>query len=535
MSARPTSLLWFAQHELNLAWRDWLATITGGGRARSISAAIVIMIALLLFHLLACGLVKPWLARGIAPDKPTLVLLAGGGLLFWSVMLSQALEAVTRVYYARSDLDLILSSPASSRRLFAIRTGAVALSTTLLAAFLASPLINVLALLDGPRWLAGYGVLASAGALATAVAVAAAILLFRLVGHKRARLVAQIVAAIVGAGFVIGVQAGAILHYGSLSRFTLLQSADVIALAPTPDNLIWIPAHAAMGHLIDLVIVLIIGFGALGAVLLLTASSYGTHAIASTGLAHSRSRRNPAAVRFRPTSQRRILRHKEWRLLQRDPWLLSQTLMQILYLLPPALMLWINYGDAAGANIMVVPVLIMAAGQLAGGLAWLAISGEDAHDLVATAPVSLRSVLLAKVAAVLIIIGFILAPLIAVLALSSIYVAVVTALCAGLAAGSATAIQLWFRVIGRRSMFRRRQVASRAATLSEAFASIMWAGTGALLAAQTPLAIVPAALALAVLGIARLISPRQHGLSHAGHAGSRLMPPDRRQRNTGQR
>ena len=509
MSAQPATLAWFARHELNLAWREWVAMMTGGRRARGVGVAIVIAVALLLFHLLALGLVAPWLAHGIAPDKPTLVMLVGGGALFWSVMLSQALEAVTRVYYARSDLDLILSSPASSRRLFAVRTGSVALSTTLLAALLASPLINMLTLLDGPRWLTGYGVLAAAGALATALAVGAAILLFRFVGHKRARLVAQIVAAIVGAGFVIGIQAAAILHYGSLSRFTLFQSADVVAMAPALDSAFWIPARAAMGDLPDLAIVMAVGFGALGIVLALTASSYGRHAISATGLSHIRSRRNPSAVSFRPASQRQVLRRKEWRLLQRDPWLLSQTLMQILYLLPPALMLWINYGDIAGANVVVVPVLVMAAGQLAGGLAWLAISGEDAHDLVVTAPVSPRSVLIAKIEAVLIIIAVILIPLIVMLALSSLYIAAITALCAGLASGSATAIQLWFRVVARRSMFRRRQVASRAATLCEAFASIMWAGAGALLAVQSVLAAAPILIAVTVLGIARLLSPKR--------------------------
>jgi len=181
----------------------------------------------------------------------------------------------------------------------------------------------------------------------------------------------------------------------------------------------------------------------------------------------------------------------------------------MLYLLPPALMLWINYGNSAGAYVVVVPVLIMAGGQLAGGLAWLAISGEDAHDLVATAPVSARSVLIAKIEAVLVIIAAILAPLILLLALSSLRVALVTAACVALSASSATAIQLWFRVVAKRSMFRRRQVASRAATLSEAFASIMWAATGALWAAGSIVAIVPAIVAILVLGLARLLSPRR--------------------------
>src|SRR4030095_13574360 len=98
-------------------------------------------------------------------------------------------------------------------------------------------------------------------------------------------------------------------------------------------------------------------------------------------------RHGGGAARFRRVSPAAALRRKEWTLLRRDPWLLSQTLMQILYLVPPALFLWISYGQTAGTYVVVIPVIVMAAGQLAGGLSWLAISGEDAHDLVVTAPV----------------------------------------------------------------------------------------------------------------------------------------------------
>ena len=162
MSAAPASLTWFARHELSLAWREWLAMMTGGRRTRGVALFIVLAVVAALLHLMAYGLVGPWVATGIVPDKATLVLLTGGGLLFWSVMLSQAMESVTRAYYARSDLDLILSSPASSRRVFAVRTGAIALSTVALACLLASPLIDMLVVLDGPQWLAAYGVLAAA-------------------------------------------------------------------------------------------------------------------------------------------------------------------------------------------------------------------------------------------------------------------------------------------------------------------------------------------------------------------------------------
>ena len=54
--------------------------------------------------------------------------------------------------------------------------------------------------------------------------------------------------------------------------------------------------------------------------------------------------------------------------------------------MPPALLLWKSFADSDAALVLITPVIVMAAGQLAGGLAWLTISGEDAPDLVATAP-----------------------------------------------------------------------------------------------------------------------------------------------------
>src|SRR5213076_3059071 len=131
--------------------------------------------------------------------------------------------------------------------------------------------------------------------------------------------------------------------------------------------------------------------------------------------------------------------------------------------------------------------IVMAAGQLAGGLAWLTISGEDAADLVATAPLPSASVTRAKIEVVLITITAIFAPLVAALAFASPMQAALTALGVIVATISATAIQLWFRVQARRSQFRRRQTSSRIATFAEAFCSIGWAATAAL-AISIPLA-----------------------------------------------
>jgi ABC-2 type transport system permease protein len=506
----PGSMTWLAGHELRLGWRDWFAMATAGRRTRGIVLAVVLVVFAALFHLMAHAFIAPWAAEGIGPDKQTLVLITGGGFLFWTVMLSQALESVTRAYYARSDLDLILSSPASSRKLFAVRTGATGILTLLLSLLIASPVINMLIVNDGPQWFAAYGVLAAMSALSTALAVLMTLGLFSTIGPKRTRLIAQIIAAVVGAGFVIGIQAAAIFAYGNMSRFDLFQSEAFVAAMPDPSSLLWLPARAAMGDFGALVVVAVIGFGAFPAIVAFASTSFGRFAIAAGAISRTHVRQS-APTAFKPATQKQVLRRKEWRLLARDPWLLSQTLMQILYLVPPALLLWVNFGNEAGIFIVVVPVLVMASGQLAGGLAWLAISGEDAHDLVVTAPLPPRLVLRAKIEAVLGTLAVILLPIVVLIALSSPLMAAITAACAALSAGSATAIQLWFRIPMRRSMFRRRQVASRMATISEAFVSIMWAGVAALLAGGGWIAIMaalPALIAIGILFAAWALSPK---------------------------
>ena len=184
--------------------------------------------------------------------------------------------------------------------------------------------------------------------------------------------------------------------------------------------------------------------------------------------------------------------------------------MQLLYLLPPALLLWRGSAKGDGALVVLVPVLVMAAGQLAGGLAWLAISGEDAPDLVATAPIPPPSVVRAKIEAVLGGIAIVFAPFIVALAFLSVHGAIVSALGILAAAAAATGIQLLFRKQATRSYFRRRQTSSRFATFAEAFSSISWAATAALAAGGTWFALVPAAIGLAILLAARWMSPHKY-------------------------
>jgi ABC-2 type transport system permease protein len=498
------ALTWFARHEIRLAWREWLAMMTGRrGRRRAAIIGLIVFAAIL--HLPAYAVIGRFADLQTPLDKSNLIVITATIFLAWALMLSQAIESVTRVFYARADLDLIMSSPVRLSNVFSVRMAAIALTVIAMALLLSTPFVDVLVIGGGIRWFAAFGVVVAIGLSAAAVAIAVTIVLFHLIGPSRTRLVAQILAAIIGAGFVIALQVAAILSYGTLSRFAVLTSEAVAAYAPDAGSIVWWPARAMLGDGPALLALLAGGLLLLGAVMAIFSPRFADTVVSASA--------NPAPVTaarakpFRAGSRQQALRWKELVLLRRDPWLVSQSLMQLLYLVPPALLLWRSFSDSSTAIVLITPVIVMAAGQLAGGLAWLTISGEDAADLVATAPLHPSRVTRAKIEVVLIVIGVIFAPLTGALAFASPPQAMVTAIGVVVASASATAIQLWFRVQARRSQFRRRQTSSRLATFAEAFSSIGWAATAALALSVPTAALITGLMTAGIIAATWKISP----------------------------
>jgi ABC-2 type transport system permease protein len=346
------------------------------------------------------------------------------------------------------------------------------------------------------------------GLSAAASAVAITIALFRLIGPARTRLTAQILAAIIGAGFVIALQIAAILSYGTLSRFAVLTSDAAMMFSPDDNSIVWWPARAALGDTTALLCLLSASLILLGAVMAAFSPRFADTAMSAAAQGVS-SRQGARTKAFRGGSRQQALRRKEFLLLRRDPWLASQTLMQLLYLVPPAVFLWRSFSDHSTAIILITPVIVMAAGQLSGGLAWLTISGEDAADLVATAPLSASTVIRAKIEVVLISIAVVFVPVIAALAIAAPLQALVTTIGIAAGAASATAIQFWFRVQARRSQFRRRQTSSRIATFAEAFSSIGWAATSALVLIIPVSALICGLSTVALIAGTWKLSPRR--------------------------
>src|SRR5258705_9180747 len=177
MSSAAT-LTWFARHEFRLAWREWLAMMTGGRRARRRRAIIGLIVFAAIMHLPAYAVIGRFADLQAPLDKSTLNVITATIFLAWALILSQAIESVTRVFYARADLDLIMSSPVRLTNVFSVRIAAIALSVTAMALLLSSPFVDVLMIGGGIRWFSAFGVVIAIGLSAAAVAVSITVLVF---------------------------------------------------------------------------------------------------------------------------------------------------------------------------------------------------------------------------------------------------------------------------------------------------------------------------------------------------------------------
>jgi ABC-2 type transport system permease protein len=502
---RPGTIGWFALNEARLAWRDWLSLMSGGGRRRTQTVAIGFTVFAVIMHGLAWLMLYSSASRAGSADDEVLSSLSGALLLAWSLMVSQGMETVTKAFFARGDLELILTSPAAASRLFAVRLTAMAATVVVMALLLAVPFIHVLVWLGGPRWFAGYFVVVAMAINATAVAIVIIVAMFHLLGARRTRGVSQIVAAVIGAAFAIALQFATILSYGSMPDVSFSQMT-VLVRSASNDHVIRWPAPEILTDPVALAALLGLSIVALAVVIYVFAPRFGQFALAAGNVSHAAPRRRQEQSVFRGSSPAWALRRKEWVLLLRDPWLMSQTLMQLLYLLPAVFLLWRNFRGIGGSALL-VPILIVAAGQLGGGLAWLAVSGEDAPELIASAPMAASRVLRAKTEAVLSGVALIFAPFVVLFAVVKPLPALITLAGVFVAAGSATAIQYWFRSQGKRSVFRKRQTSSRVATITEALSSTGWAATGAMATMGTWFCVVPGVIVLAVVAAAWMISP----------------------------
>jgi ABC-2 type transport system permease protein len=486
MRLRVGSVPWLLRHEVRLAWRG-----TGGKRMWVVGIGGALLWAAM--HVFAFELLHG-VSDVALPPWATFVF---GGML-WVVitlMLAQGILLSVSALFDRGDLDLLLSSPVSARTVFIVRGLGIAVSCLTLYMILLTPFAHMGVFTGRANLLAIYPTLMSLGLMMAALGMLLTLTLVRLLGARRARTVAQLIGAFAGAAFFLVMQAQNFLGAGTRRQVALAFMGWTASGGPLAlDSPLWFPFRALTGEPLPLVAVMLTGVGCFWLVVNLAGRRFvaGTQeSVAGTG----RRGAAPSSVtaRFRPGLSRNVL-VKEWRLIVRDPQLITQTLMQMLYLLPLVFVVFRRHDMMT----RVVPGAVMLSCTLAGSLAWITVAAEDAPELVGVAPVALSRIRWMKVLAALLPVWLLVSPLLLFLLSRDALLALVFLVCliGGTLALGVT--QIWYPRQGNRRDMKRRMQGSAVIALLENLTAIGWAGTAFCLIAASPF--MPLALLLASLG-----------------------------------
>jgi len=449
---------------------------------------------------------------GRLPPRQFVIALTAILLATFLFMLSSALKRSVETLFDRGDMDLLLSSPLPSRSIFTVKLVGMAFGVAALYLFFLAPFAHVGLLLGQLRWLAVYPLLFALSVLAASSAMLLTLGLVRLLGARRTRVVAQVVGALAGAFLFLLSQAGNLMAHGdgpappALARvIASLQSID-------PGSLLFLPARAALGDGTA-----VAGIGMLGLLAgLVTVRS--THRFFVRGLQQAGSARVPGRVgpvRYRfDRSLLQVVVLKEWRLLWRDPHLVSQILLQLLYLLP---LCFVVFRDDALQLPVVAGGLTMLCGSLGASLSWIILLAEDAPDLLQSSPARAGMVRMAKLAAsVLPVFALVALPLGWLVWRAPLAGALAAVTVAG-AVSSTAMVNLWTGRPAARGEFRNRGQRSVATRLLELSALLCWSTLAWLLqgAAGGPVGLAlaaglgaTAAIALGILPLAWLLRQR---------------------------
>lgn len=403
------------------------------------------------------------------------VLRAGSGLVIWMTalvfffVLSAAFALTVNALFTRGDMDLLLSSPVPIRNLYAVRAIAIGIGSVAILVFLWMPIANMGAATGHWGALAAYPVILAMGLLSAALALAGTLALVRWLGVRRARVTAQVVGAVTGAFLVLSMQLGNLLPQSTQAAFSAwTASLRSSAWFGAHSVLTW-PGRALFGDPLPMISMLVLCIGAFALVVRLTTEGFANALQEGSESTTTRSSARGGRRDFRG-GLARIVMAKELALIARDPMIIAKSLLQLLYLVP-LMVIMVRRADLAA---VMAGSLVVLSSNLAGTLAWLTVSGEEAPDLVRMSPVSEERVRWLKVSAALLPVAVVLVPFLAWFAWLSPRQLVIVTLFAAAGLASAAVIQVWTGKPGQKRDMRVRVKQNVAMNFIEGFCGMGW-------------------------------------------------------------
>lgn len=474
--ARAGSALWLLRHELRLFMFDILGARKDPARIGISKKAVAVWLVLgLLMHAFAFMVLKAAGASAGAPTHKLLMTVSAVMAGVFTMMLSSGLKASVEVLFERGDMDLLLSSPLPSRSIFSVRLAANVAGCAALYLFFLTPFAHAGVLLGQFHWLGIYPAILGMALVSASFAMLLTLGLVRWLGVRRTRVTAQLLGALSGAAIFLVGQTTSTIASGPSLRRVLARLAPLFDQGAVlgPDSVLWLPAKAALG--VPLPALLLLGVG--GAAYWLTARfthRFFVHGVQQAVSAVRAASAPAGGLRFhfgRGLARTVIL--KEWRLIARDPQLISQVALQLLYMLPLCMPLVVGRSSSLPA---VAAALAFLCGALSASLGWIVISAEDAPDLLRGAPCRPDTIRRAKLAAVVIPpLAVVLGPLVWLALTLPTQAALMLGICALCAANTALVVA-WCARPAARGDFKVRSKANLLGTVFEILTGAGWAG-----------------------------------------------------------
>ncbi len=477
MTAPPGSSLWLLRHELRMAWYG--AAINKGGRRRMSWLSIgVWALAWAVLHVLAFAVLRKLPPGGVMDPRlaiPATLAVAAVA----TFMLAGALRGSVLALFERGDLDLLLSSPLSSRSIFTVRLLGIVISCAALYLFLFGPLVHVGVALGQFGWIGVYITIVTMATLMACFGMLLTLALVRVLGARRTRVLAQVLGAVAGALIFLLFQSYSMLSETAAGN-SAMHSLQQLAQSPwlKPDSVLWLPGRAVLGDPLPILCMAVLGLAAFALTVGRTHRFFVHGLQQAAGSARAMSRpAGSVGFRFRRSLFDTVV-VKEWRLIARDAHLISQVLLQLVYM-APLLFLILRHSDTPGPTIGTA--LTVLCSSLTGSLAWIILLAEDAPDLLQSSPAAGRTIGLAKLAAAVM-------PPLLLVALPLLWL-IVRAPLIGLLIGfvvvssvlSAGLIVRWLGRPALRSDFKMRGKENVMCSIFEGLNTLCWGGAGWLL------------------------------------------------------
>lgn len=480
----PPGWPWLLACELRLMWRAF------GLRSWPMAALGVLLIAFA--HLAGFAFWRSGLlTRGVQAASAAYAAVTVFVVL---LVLSAAFGLAVRALFERGDLDLLGSSPVPVTHVFATRGIAVAAGAVAPVALFVLPVADMGPLAGHWGALAAWPALFAIGLACAAAGFAGTLALVRWIGARRARVAAQVAGAFIGAALVLAMQLQSMLPRSAQRAVARWMEGEEGRAALGPDSILLWPLRAMLGEIVPLLAIVALAVGAFAWVVRGTARQFSEAVMAPEAIATGR-RRDRGAGEFREGLARIVVR-KELLLMARDPMLIGKSLLQVLYLIP-LFVVMARHGQGPEA---LAAGLVLLSASIAATLGWIAVSGEEAPDLLGSAPVGMARLRALKVVGATIPIAVLVLPFIAWYAVNAAAVAPTVALFVAAAVLSSAMVQVWGTRLGAGRDLAVRRSQGWLLRLADNVSSFGWAGACYAAMSGAPWFLVALALAVGLFG-----------------------------------